>query len=76
MPLLPRQTSISDPSPYRFAKSIPNFLPYRNSLSVVYLVREGPLGWGDTRKCGAESAAFARLQKYALKVPTLSLNFQ
>ena len=41
--LFVQKTSISEPSPWRFATSVPNYSPYRNSLPVVFLVREGPL---------------------------------
>ena len=39
-----RITSISEHSPYRFATAVANLLPVLNLLSVLFLVREGPLG--------------------------------
>ena len=39
--------SISEPSPLRFATSVPNFSPHRNSLSVVFLAG-GSLGLSRT----------------------------
>ena len=46
LPILPRKTSISEHSPYRFAIAVANLLPVLNLLSVLFLVREGPLGKG------------------------------
>ena len=44
LPLFSRKRSISEHSPYRFATAVANLLPVLNLLSVLFLVREGPLG--------------------------------
>ena len=42
--LFRRKTSFPEHSPYRFAIAVANLAPVLNLLSVVFLLREGPLG--------------------------------